>query len=99
MLLFQGATVYKALRESNVRAGQTVAIIGAGGGLGSFAIQYARAMGMRVLAIDMGGKEKHCRDLGAHYFVDATTGDDVVAKVIQVTLLPAFFESNFNNSS
>lgn len=57
----QGLTVYRGLKESSVRAGEWVAITGAGGGLGSMAIQYARAMGMRVVAIDVGEtKRKHC---------------------------------------
>ena len=44
---------------------------GAGGGLGHLAIQYARAMGMRVLAID-GGDEKRdlCEKLGAEAYID-----------------------------
>jgi propanol-preferring alcohol dehydrogenase len=45
------------LKESGARPGQTVAIVGAGGGLGSLAVQYAKAMGLEVIAID-GGDEK-----------------------------------------
>ena len=44
-VLCAGITVYKGLKESGVRPGQTVAIVGAGGGLGSLAQQYAKAMG------------------------------------------------------
>jgi propanol-preferring alcohol dehydrogenase len=64
-ILCAGITVYKGLKESGVRAGQTVAIVGAGGGLGSLAQQYAKAMGLRVVAID-GGDEKRamCEQLG-----------------------------------
>lgn len=65
-VLCAGITVYKGLKESGVRPGQTVAIVGAGGGLGSLALQYAKAMGIRVVAID-GGEEKQamCEQLGA----------------------------------
>lgn len=65
-ILCAGVTVYKGLKESNARSGQTVAIVGAGGGLGSLALQYALALGLRVIAID-GGDEKRdfCKDLGA----------------------------------
>ena len=56
-ILCAGITVYKGLKEAQVRPGQTVAIVGAGGGLGSLAQQYAKAMGLRVIAID-GGDEK-----------------------------------------
>lgn len=65
-ILCAGITVYKGLKESGARPGQTVAIVGAGGGLGSLAQQYAKAMGLRVIAID-GGEEKKamCEKLGA----------------------------------
>lgn len=65
-ILCAGVTVYKGLKESGARPGQTVAIVGAGGGLGSLAQQYAKAMGLRVIAID-GGEEKRgmCEKLGA----------------------------------
>jgi Zn-dependent alcohol dehydrogenases len=65
-ILCAGITVYKGLKESGVRPGQTVAIVGAGGGLGSLGTQYAKAMGLRVIAID-GGEDKKamCEQLGA----------------------------------
>ena len=65
-ILCAGITVYKGLKESGARPGQTVAIVGAGGGLGSLALQYAKAMGLRGIAID-GGDEKRamCEQLGA----------------------------------
>ena len=59
-----GITVYKGLKESGARPGQTVAIVGAGGGLGSLAQQYAKAMGLRTIAIDSGA-EKEKAGLGA----------------------------------
>ncbi|CCE26918.1 alcohol dehydrogenase [Claviceps purpurea] len=70
-ILCAGLTVYKGLKESGARAGQTVAIVGAGGGLGCFAIQYAKAMGLHVVAIDGGAeKRKLCLELGASVYVD-----------------------------
>ena len=77
--------MYRALKQSDVHAGEIVAISGAGGGLGSFAIQFAKAMGMRVLAIDVGTeKEEHCKKLGAEFFIDATSSD-LVKTVIELT--------------
>jgi propanol-preferring alcohol dehydrogenase len=35
-------TVYRGLLESNLKAGETIAIVGCGGGLGSLAVQYAK---------------------------------------------------------
>jgi propanol-preferring alcohol dehydrogenase len=57
-VLCAGITVYKGLKESGAKPGQTVAIVGAGGGLGSLAQQYARAMGLKTIAIDSGDEKK-----------------------------------------
>lgn len=77
----------RGLKESGARPGQTVAIVGAGGGLGSFAQQYAKAMGLRVIAIDSGEeKRKMCLEqLGAAEFVDFAKSSDVVADVKKAT--------------
>lgn len=85
-ILCAGITVYKALKTANLSAGQWVAISGAGGGLGSLAIQYAKAMGYRVVAID-GGKEKGdlCKELGSEEYVDFTTEKDIVGRVKAIT--------------
>ena len=64
-VLCAGITVYKGLKESGIRAGQTIAIVGAGGGLGSLAQQYAKAMGLQVIAVDGGDEKKAmCEKLG-----------------------------------
>jgi propanol-preferring alcohol dehydrogenase len=75
------------LKESGARPGQTVAIVGAGGGLGSLAQQYARAMGLRVIAVDSGDeKKKMCLEkLGAESFVDFATSKNVVKDVQAAT--------------
>jgi propanol-preferring alcohol dehydrogenase len=60
-ILCAGITVYKGLKESGAKPGQWVAVVGAGGGLGSLACQYAKAMGLRTIAIDTGDeKNKMC---------------------------------------
>jgi threonine dehydrogenase-like Zn-dependent dehydrogenase len=51
-ILCAGVTVYKGLKETEVKPGQWVVISGIGG-LGHMAVQYAKAMGMRVAAVDM----------------------------------------------
>ncbi|KAH9886122.1 GroES-like protein [Xylariomycetidae sp. FL2044] len=87
-VLCAGITVYKGLKESGALPGQTVAIVGAGGGLGSMAVQYARAMGLHVIAIDGGsGDEKRdmCKQLGAETYVDFATSQDLVADVKRAT--------------
>ena len=85
-VLCAGITVYKGLKESGVRPGQSIAVVGAGGGLGSMALQYARAMGIHTIAID-GGAEKgeSCKKLGASAYVDFTTSSNVVEDVRKAT--------------
>ncbi|KAG5748574.1 hypothetical protein H9Q72_009295 [Fusarium xylarioides] len=85
-ILCAGLTVYKALKSSGVRPGQSVVIAGAGGGLGTFAIQYAKAMGLRVVALDGGDeKRKVCTELGADVFVDFKTSTDIVGEIKNAT--------------
>ena len=85
-ILCAGITVYKGLKESGARPGQSVAIVGAGGGLGSLAQQYAKAMGLRVIAVDAGDeKKKMCEDMGASAFVDFSKSSDVVKDVQAAT--------------
>ena len=85
-VLCAGITAYKGLKESGARPGQTVAIVGAGGGLGSLAQQYAKAMGLRIIAVDTGAdKEKMCKELGAAAFIDFAKSKNVVKDVQAAT--------------
>lgn len=85
-ILCAGVTVFKALKTADLAAGEWVAISGAGGGLGSLAIQYAKAMGYRVLGID-GGADKGdlCKSLGAEVFIDFTKSKDIVKDIQDAT--------------
>ncbi|KAK6429601.1 hypothetical protein LTR95_014251 [Oleoguttula sp. CCFEE 5521] len=81
-----GVTAYTACKRSAVRPGQWLVIPGAGGGLGHLAVQYAKAMGMRVIAIDGGdAKKKLCKDLGAEEFLDFTQVKDLAGEVMKIT--------------
>ncbi|WP_419728861.1 zinc-dependent alcohol dehydrogenase [Lichenicola sp.] len=74
-IICAGITTYKGLKQTNARPGEWVAISGAGG-LGHLAIQYAKAMGLLVCAVDIdAGKLDHARRLGADVVVDARHGD------------------------
>lgn len=62
-------------RPRPVAAGERVAIVGAGGGAGSFAVQIARSMGAEVTGVDHGRKAGLMRSLGAAHVVDYTRED------------------------
>lgn len=70
-ILCAGVTVYKGLKETEVKPGEWVAISGIGG-LGHVAVQYAKAMGMHVAAIDVADdKLELATKLGADLVVNA----------------------------
>jgi alcohol dehydrogenase, propanol-preferring len=74
-ILCAGVTTYKGLKETETRPGEWVVISGAGG-LGHIAIQYAKAMGMHVAAVDLGPEKiALAKKLGAELAIDAKTQD------------------------
>jgi propanol-preferring alcohol dehydrogenase len=74
-ILCAGVTVYKGIKETETKAGEWIAISGVGG-LGHLAIQYAKAMGMHVAAIDIADdKLELAKSLGADLTVNALEDD------------------------
>jgi alcohol dehydrogenase, propanol-preferring len=78
-VLCAGVTVYKGLKVTDTKPGDTVVIVGIGG-LGHMAVQYAVAMGLTVVAVDVDdAKLALARQLGATFTVNATRDDPVRA--------------------
>jgi propanol-preferring alcohol dehydrogenase len=74
-ILCAGVTTYKGLKETDTRPGEWVVISGIGG-LGHVAVQYAKAMGLHVAAVDLGPEKMElARQLGAEITIDAKTQD------------------------
>jgi propanol-preferring alcohol dehydrogenase len=70
-LIYAGITTYKGIKETTARTGEWIAISDAGG-LGHLAIQYAKAMGLLVCAIDIDdSKLAHATHLGADFVINA----------------------------
>ena len=83
-ILCAGVTTYKALKETEARPGEWVAISGVGG-LGHVAIQYARAMALKVVALDIAAdKLQLARACGAELAVDARS-PDAVGEILERT--------------
>lgn len=82
-----GRTVYRAIMTSDIKPGQYLAIVGAGGGLGHLGVQFAAAKGVNVIAIDARDEALQlCQKMGAKYVVDARKDQEsVVADVLAVT--------------
>jgi len=70
-----GGTALQALTAGQVRAGQRVLIIGASGGVGSFAVQLAKAFGAEVTGVCGTNKLDLVTGLGADHVVDYTRED------------------------
>ncbi|MFZ5893315.1 MAG: NAD(P)-dependent alcohol dehydrogenase [Myxococcota bacterium] len=68
-------TALVGLRAAKIEAGQSVLITGAGGGVGSYAVQLARAMGSEVTGVCSTSKLDFVRALGAAHVIDYTRGD------------------------
>lgn len=71
-----GVTALQALRDKgSLESGERVAIYGASGGVGTFAVQIARIMGAHVTAIASAGKLDMLRELGASHVIDYNRED------------------------
>ena len=80
-ILCAGVTVYKGLKMTDTRPGDWVVISGIGG-LGHVAVQYAKAMGLNVAAVDIDdAKLDLARRLGASVTVNAKTANDAAADI------------------
>jgi propanol-preferring alcohol dehydrogenase len=74
------ATPYKVLRRGRIKAGETVAVFGAGGGVGIHQVMMAKWAKARVIAVDVArDKFEACRTAGADETVDASSCDVVEA--------------------
>jgi propanol-preferring alcohol dehydrogenase len=83
-ILCAGVTTYKGIKETEARPGEWIAITGLGG-LGHVAVQYAKAMGLNVVGLDVTeAKLALARSVGADATVNALDSD-AVAQVIEVT--------------
>jgi len=83
-ILCAGVTTYKGLKETEARPGEWVVISGVGG-LGHVAIQYAKAMGLKAIGLDIADdKLKLALEAGAVHAVNALD-KDAVERVLEIT--------------
>jgi NADPH:quinone reductase-like Zn-dependent oxidoreductase len=80
-----GWTAYQVFhRKLNLREGQKILIHAGSGGVGSFAIQFARRQGLRVITTCSKDNFSFVRDLGAEFVIDYQN-EDVFEKVMEYT--------------
>ncbi|RFU35029.1 hypothetical protein B7463_g1265, partial [Scytalidium lignicola] len=79
-------TAYTACKRSRVVPGQWIVVPGADGGLGHFAVQYAKGMGMGIISIDSDDlKHDLCINLGAEVLIDFQKIKDITSEIMKVT--------------
>ncbi|AQT42691.1 alcohol dehydrogenase, propanol-preferring [Bartonella apihabitans] len=84
-ILCAGVTVYKGLKVTDAKPGNWVGISGIGG-LGHLAVQYAKAMGYNVAAIDVADdKIELAKQLGADVGINVTKYTDATAELRKLT--------------
>ena len=83
-----GYAALQAVRDhGNVRAGQRVLIIGAGGGVGTFAVQLAKSYGADVTGVCSTAKTELVRSIGADRVIDYTRDDPVDGRELYDVIL------------
>ncbi len=70
-----GLNALHFMRRANIQNGEKVLVNGAGGSIGTFGVQIAKAMGAEVTAVDSPIKEQMLRRIGADHFLDYTRED------------------------
>ena len=98
-----GVTTYAAIKNARVTPGETVAVFGIGG-LGHLAVQYARLVGAKVIAVDVNDEKLAlATELGADHVVNAARTDPVQAirdhggadAVVVLAVAPTVFDQAF----
>lgn len=86
------------LRTANVQSGQKVLINGAGGSIGTYAVQIAKSFGAEVTAVDSAEKSAMLRSIGADNVIDYTQEDFTMSGETYDVIIDVVGKSSFSRS-
>jgi len=86
------------IRKGNIQRGEKVLIIGAGGSIGTFAVQLAKYFGAEVTGVDSSGKLNMLRTIGADHVIDYTQEDITKRAEIYDVIFDVMGKSSFSGS-
>jgi NADPH:quinone reductase-like Zn-dependent oxidoreductase len=93
-----GLNALHFLKKAHIKHGQKILINGAGGGIGTYAVQIAKELGAEVTAVDSTAKLDMLRSIGADHVIDYTRQDFTQNGVSYDVIIDVVGESPFSRS-